>query len=392
MRGGTLEFRMGPQPNRWGTSRSAAPPSITTGDKPPAPLHDATDPHAGTVSADELFDDSSATEASADSVQYGFAGPRRVTFYTLTNGAASGADPRMWELQGSSDGRRWKVLDVRRGQKFPWRTQTRPFKVDRPGSYRYYRIALAGTARLAEVELLTRDATPAAPLSASIAAGTGRAGSDVPIRVTVKNTGTRTVSGSVAATAPQDWRVTPARVAFGPLAPGGSTTVTLTATVPAGTAPGSYPVRVTATAGDDVARASGTIGVIGDTIAFTSGSDAEAAWLADAGGSQLTEVNGTVGRYADGTGTFTYRFDLPVDVTGGTVTLDIGNQFLVEQSADGSSFTEALREPGDVRDLSNLQERSFAFSGHTLYVRVGDARPENGWGGWLAGVKVQFSG
>ncbi len=74
------------------------------------------------------------------------------------------------------------------------------------------------------------------------------------------------------------------------------------------------------------------------------------------------------------------------------MTLDIGNQFLVEASADGTTFHEALKEAGDVRDLSNLQERSFAFTGHTLYVRVGDAQPENGWGGWLAGVRVELSG
>ena len=125
-------------------------------------------------------------------VQYGFAQPRRVTFYTLTN-AATGADPRSWALQGSTDGKRWTTLDVRHGETFKWRTQTRPFAVSRPGAYRHYRIALAAPARLAEVELLTRAATPAAPLRASVDAGTGRAGSDVPVRVTVTNTGTRTV-------------------------------------------------------------------------------------------------------------------------------------------------------------------------------------------------------
>ena len=104
-------------------------------------------------------------------------------------------------------------------------------------------------------------------------------------------------------------------------------------------------------------------------------------------------MGGRTGRYADGTGTFTYRFDLPQDVTGGTVTLDIGNQFRVETSTDGQTWTEALREAGDVRDLSNLAERSFAFGdAGTLYVRVGDARPENGWGGWLASVRVDLSG
>jgi hypothetical protein len=118
--------------------------------------------------------------------------------------------------------------------------------------------------------------------------------------------------------------------------------VTLTAAVPAGTAAGSYPVRATATAGDEVARAAGSVRVVGDTIAFNPGTDAEAAWLSD---------------------------------------------------PDGTAFREVLRETADVRDLSNLRERSFDLGGaHTLYVRIGDARPENGWGGWLAGVRVQLSG
>jgi hypothetical protein len=75
------------------------------------------------------------------------------------------------------------------------------------------------------------------------------------------------------------------------------------------------------------------------------------------------------------------------------VTLDIGNQFLVETSTDGETWSQALREAGDVRDLSNLAERSFQFGDTgTLWVRVGDARPENGWGGWLASVKIELSG
>jgi predicted alpha-1,2-mannosidase len=392
VRGGTLEFRMGRHPSRWGTDRAAAPPSITHGDEPPTPLHDATDPHSGTVSADELFDDSSATEATAQEVRYGFASPRRVTFYTLTNGAA-GPDPQTWTLAGSNDGAHWTPLDSRRGEPFEWRTQTRPFAISRPGSYRQYRIVVDSAARVAEVELLTRDANPPAGLAATVEAGAARAGSTAPVRVTVTNTSTRAASGMVAVTGPAGWTVAPAQAAFGPLAPGASATATLTATVPAGTAPGSYPVRATATAGNEVARAAGTVRVVGDTIAFTPGTDAEAAWLADPGGSQLTQVNGRTGRFADGTGTFTYRFDLPADVTGGTVTLDIGNQFLVETSTDGATFHEVLRETGDVRDLSNLRERSFDLGGaHTLYVRIGDARPENGWGGWLASVKVQLSG
>jgi hypothetical protein len=117
--------------------------------------------------------------------------------------------------------------------------------------------------------------------------------------------------------------------------------VTLTAAVPAGTAAGSYPVR-DRHGRRRVARAAGSVRVVGDTIAFNPGTDAEAAWLSD---------------------------------------------------PDGTAFREVLRETADVRDLSNLRERSFDLGGaHTLYVRIGDARPENGWGGWLAGVRVQLSG
>ena len=100
--------------------------------------------------------------------------------------------------------------------------------------------------------------------------------------------------------------------------------------------------------------AAGSLQVVGDTIEFTAGSDEERPWLFDADGSQLN--NG--GRYADNGTHFTYRFTLPAGVTGGTVTLDMGNQFLVSASTDGTTWTEVLRENREIRDLSNRQEYS----------------------------------
>ena len=71
-------------------------------------------------------------------------------------------------------------------------------------------------------------------------------------------------------------------------------------------------------------------------------------------------------RYADGNAHFTYRFDIPSDVTGGTLTLDIGNQYLVEVSPDnqtGATVLEATGLTGDT-GLKNRAERSLDLNDH----------------------------
>jgi hypothetical protein len=107
-------------------------------------------------------------------------------------------------------------------------------------------------------------------------------------------------------------------------------------------------------------------------------------------------VNNREGRFADGTSWFTYRFDLPQDVTGGTVTLDIGNEFRVEASTDGATWRTVLQEPAQIHDLSNLQPRDLDLNdlragGHTVYLRIGDAKTDDGWGGWLAHLRLSMS-
>ena len=88
--------------------------------------------------------------------------------------------------------------------------------------------------------------------------------------------------------------------------------------------------------------------VIGDTIEFTPGTDAETPWLFDADGSQLDgAVYDGNGRFTDGDNHATYRFQLPSDVTGGTLTLEIGNEFLVDVSTDNSDLEDGAR--GDRR-------------------------------------------
>jgi hypothetical protein len=231
-----------------------------------------------------------------------------------------------------------------------------------------------------------------------VSATGARAGTTAHVGVTVRNAGTSPLSGTVAAQTAHGWTVSPSSAPFGPIAAGGAQTVTLDVAVPAGTPPGSEPVQVTATTPQGVARVSSAIQVVGDTIAFTAGSDAETPWLSEPDGSQLTKVDGIDGRYADGGAHFTYRFELPADVTGGTMTLRIGNEYVVDVSSDGRAWTTAARESGEIHDLSNLGNppqtvdlAPLLSPSHTLYVRIGDSKPDDGWGGWLAGLQLTMT-
>jgi hypothetical protein len=394
------------------------PPSITKGDAVPRPLADVARPDqgepaaSGTTGASALFDNTSGTEASLSGadrwVGYDFDAPREISFYTLTSSTGNtSSDPAAWVVKGSNDGQKWKVLDSRNGEKFAWRQQVRPFELAHTGSYRSYRIEFSrptgAATSVAEVELLSNRAIPANPLSATASPASGRPGTTVPVQVTIANAGSSPVSGQVTASGPSGWTVDPASTAFGPIAGGGSQTVTLSVAIPAGAAPGGYPLKVTASSPQGTARVTGNVQVIGNTIEFSPGTDAETPWLSDPGGSQLDGAvyEGTSfaghARYADNGSHFTYRFDIPANVTGGTLTLDIGNEYVVKVSPDDQNWRTVLQEATEEHDLNNRAERTLDLndlrgSSRTLYVRVEDAKPDDGWGGWLAHLKLAFDG
>lgn len=69
------------------------------------------------------------------------------------------ADPKSWILKGSNDGDKWTVLDQRTNETFNWRLYTRPFEIEHPGKYSYYKLEITdnggdSSTTLAEVELL----------------------------------------------------------------------------------------------------------------------------------------------------------------------------------------------------------------------------------------------
>ena len=133
-------------------------------------------------------------------------------------------------------------------------------------------------------------------------------------------------------------------------------------------------------------------------IEFTPGTDAEKPWLVDPDGSQLDgAIHDGHGRFADNGSHFTYRFDIPAGVTGGKLTLEIANEYLVSVSSDDRTYREVLPEPSEQHDLNNLDPpheldlNTLLAGGRTLYVRIGDSFPRDGWGGWLGHLKLELT-
>lgn len=153
-RGGTVDFRMGPKPSKWGSGAHDGPTSLTKGGKAPDPPGDVTKPGGS-----PLLDDTSATTgplSASDPLTAEVRAGSQVGSYTLTSAKRAEA-PRSWTLEGSADGKRWRAVDRRRGESFSWDRQTRVFAVDHPGRYRHYRLVPhGGRATLSEVELRGR--------------------------------------------------------------------------------------------------------------------------------------------------------------------------------------------------------------------------------------------
>ena len=176
--GATIEFTMGPNPSpTWGVGVGAQPPSVTQDDFAPVPLHDLTTaitPSTTTIpsgSADgayttasspaNLFNNTSGNNASFAAgsdpkvVCYYFYKGATVDMYTITSAVTTNA-PTGWTLSGSVDNINYTVLDVRANQSFAWDRYTRPFAIEKPGRYNYYKIEFADTAAISisQFELL----------------------------------------------------------------------------------------------------------------------------------------------------------------------------------------------------------------------------------------------
>lgn len=247
-------------------------------------------------------------------------------------------------------------------------------------------------------KIVPRSTRPDAPtIAAKAHPVVARPGTVAEVPVTVANSAATPISGEVTASVPPGWTLDPATTPFGPVPGGQSATVKVRVTVPETATEGTYWLVATATTPQTSTRAATRVQLIGNQIQFTPGTLAEAPWLSEPDGSQLDgPIFDGRGRFADGLTYFTYKFDLPPDVTGGTLTLHIGNEFVVKASENGTDWQEVLREPNPVHNLSNLADRTLNLTdlrtgNSPLYIRIEDAKPDDGWGGWLGRLTLTMT-
>ncbi|WP_371320697.1 GH92 family glycosyl hydrolase [Saccharothrix yanglingensis] len=237
--GGTLDFDMGSSPSRWATAADAAPPSLTTGDEPPAPLRDVL--VAGSVTSSDpvapLVDDTSATSGPLSWLQVAAPSAKEsAAFYTLTSARTTGGDPSSWVLKGSYDGTTWVDVDARSGESFAHRQQTRSFRIAKPGHYAHYRLEFPGPVTVAEVELLAK------PFVTCAATVTGTHAGPLRVRSGVTCVDGGTVTGPVSVSAGASLYVFGGDLR-GPVSAAGAAAVVLVGTRVGG------PVSITGTTG-----------------------------------------------------------------------------------------------------------------------------------------------
>ncbi|WP_114853998.1 glycoside hydrolase family 76 protein [Brachybacterium sp. YJGR34] len=204
----------------------------------------------------------------------------------------------------------------------------------------------------------------------------------------------------LAADAPDGWEVaTPRTLDLERPSDGGQDAVAeiavpVTVTVPADAPDGVHEIGMRVSAPGGLEHTARALVVVAREIDFSGGTE-DAAWLWDGGGSGVTDEPG---RFADGVSAFIYRFPFPASTTAAQVTVTISNQFVVELSADGESWTEVLREEEPLRDASNRGERTLDLAPYLageekdVFLRVSDAFPEDGWGGQVHRVTAEYSG
>ncbi|BCJ37274.1 hypothetical protein Athai_47770 [Actinocatenispora thailandica] len=200
----------------------------------------------------------------------------------------------------------------------------------------------------------------------------------------------------VGTAGPAGWTVTAAHDSIA-LHPNGSAdpargSIPMTVQVPADAVDGHHRVTATVRAGPGLTfRATADI-LVTHTIDFDTGTAAELTWMFDADGSQS---NGVRNRFADNDHYFVYKFPLPSDTSRASATLAIDNEFLVQVSPDGTQWTTVLKEDRQIHDGSNKADRTIDLTPYlgpdkAVYVRVSDAFPQDGWGGRISHVAVDF--
>ncbi len=126
---------------------------------------------------------------------------------------------------------------------------------------------------------------------------------------------------------------------------------------------------------------------IEQSIAFTVGSELEGEYVYEDNGSAIWPDDG--GRYCDGGSYIIYMFPISASAKSASLTFTIMNQYVIfagsslrDMSEVASSTSSAPAKELTI-DLTAFIPEKDGF----IYVHLGDAKPEDGFGGKLAGGK-----
>ena len=244
------------------------------------------------------------------------------------------------------------------------------------------------------------------PLNLKVSDGVVWSGLAGSTELTVENVSGAPVSATVIPTGSAGLLVAPAQIDV-TLAPGESRKFPATLTVGDTTATvAEYRLDVAAQVRDDPAttvRARSLVRYFTSVVDFCPNTALEKVWMREGDSAVLPQwvLPGCLGnpRFADGSAKALYRFELPADTVGGTLTLDIGNQFLVETSTDLATWRTVLNETDttdNARTLKNRAKRALDLNelrsgGQVVYVRIGDSQPADGWGGLWTSVRLDVA-
>lgn len=242
---------------------------------------------------------------------------------------------------------------------------------------------------------LSATLSPAQPVVMPTADDPTRLDLDLGVAATARSS--RPLDVRVAVDGPDGWTITPDRERIR-LHPDGTAepaeeSLPVDVTVPAGVEDGQYAVAVTVTAGSWLTFTAEADILVASTIDFDTGTSGELPWLWDADGSAS---NGVQNRFADGDSYFVYRFPFPAGTTSAEATLTIDNEYQVQAGSDGETWTTVLTEDQPVTDGSNKADQTIDLTSYletdkTVYLRVSDSFPDDGWGGRVYHVSADYT-
>lgn len=159
-----IVFVMGSEPSEWATDIESTPSSVTGNREILGTSEDYSDiaakSYVGITSSSNLFNNYSNAVATVNGtgvIDFTFTEGKKVELITVTSGNAKGlvCDIRLYGSNSGEEGSYVELINES-DVEYEWKNYLRPFKVENPAEYKYYRLEVVseGNFSIGEIELL----------------------------------------------------------------------------------------------------------------------------------------------------------------------------------------------------------------------------------------------